>query len=155
MDKAETQHESKGITRKLEGNSISETLLRIHRTLSESGAFSSIFYAPVILNSLTSNSRSLVATERIVPILANIMEALADPSIHIIGIHSSSNATNGTLLQTIRRRVHRDMVFDKVLIANVTKKPDVKRIQEQIAGQLGFNFNEKSKGKRAENCLIG
>lgn len=45
------------------------------------------------------------------------------------------------------------MLFDVIVTANVTKKGDENMIQEEIAGQQGFVFNDKSVYKRgSELC---
>ncbi|KAF7840373.1 putative disease resistance protein [Senna tora] len=84
-------------------------------------------------------------------IVDNVMQALSEPNTHSIGICGSSS-TN-TILDKVRRRVERDKLFDVVLTANVTEKPDVKKIQDQIASQLRFNFSERYVDKRAVELL--
>ncbi|XP_028783189.1 disease resistance protein RPS5-like [Neltuma alba] len=81
------------------------------------------------------------------------MEALVDPNTHLIGVYGSHDQFKDALLEKVRRRVHRDKLFDMVLTATVTKKPDVKKIQEDIARQLGFSFNHKSKNERAQEIV--
>lgn len=108
------------------------------------------YYVPCFRDSAyTSNSRH---SSR-VPILNNFMKALADPNIHIIGVFGSSHDVQDCFLPKVRRRIDRDKVFDVVLSVTISKKANVKKIQDEIAGQLGFNFNEKSEGERADELL--
>jgi hypothetical protein len=42
-----------------------------------------------------------------------------------------------------------DKLFDKMVIASVTRNPDIIKIQGRIADQLGLTFNEESEWGRA------
>uniref|UniRef100_A0A2K2CA05 Uncharacterized protein n=1 Tax=Populus trichocarpa TaxID=3694 RepID=A0A2K2CA05_POPTR len=42
-----------------------------------------------------------------------------------------------------------DKLFDKMVIASVTRNPDIMKIQGRIADQLGLTFNEESEWGRA------
>ncbi|KAF7840377.1 putative disease resistance protein [Senna tora] len=71
-------------------------------------------------------------------------------------IHMSCSSNDGEtkeLLEKVCRRVERDNLFDLVLIVTISKKPDIKKIQNDIAGQLGIRFKEKSRSKRALEVL--
>ncbi|XP_054776327.1 disease resistance protein SUMM2-like [Prosopis cineraria] len=122
----------------------------------------------VTFQSLTSNQKGLEAMLGGDDILENVMKALADPNTHLIGIYGPHECTKHALLELVGRRVDRDQMFDKVLTVTVTRKscssfsfamktetPDVKKIQEDIARQLGFNFNHKSTNKRAQELTDG
>ncbi|KAK4259514.1 hypothetical protein QN277_005838 [Acacia crassicarpa] len=99
--------------------------------------------------SAMSNSNAFDALEWRKPILGNLMEALADPNTHLIGVYGSDDAIKETLLEKVYRRVQRDKMFGMVVRASITKYPDMRKIQENIATQLGLTFNQKSKDKRA------
>ncbi|XP_028755761.1 probable disease resistance protein At5g47260 [Neltuma alba] len=81
------------------------------------------------------------------------MEALADPNTHLVGVYGSDDEIKDTLLQRVYRRVQRDQLFGVVVTAKVTKYPDVKKIQEDIACQLAFTFNHMSKEKRSKELI--
>ncbi|KAK4259511.1 hypothetical protein QN277_005835 [Acacia crassicarpa] len=108
--------------------------------------------------------------------LENVMDVLAEPNAHLIGVYGSNHELKHTLIEKVCRRVLRDKLFDRVLIVTASKKPDVKKtqeevtcqlrltfnykskhdvkkIQEDIAGQLGLTFNNKSKDKRAHKLI--
>ncbi|XP_054776286.1 uncharacterized protein LOC129284826 [Prosopis cineraria] len=95
------------------------------------------------------NSNAFDSLEWRKPILGNVMEALTDPTIHLIGVYGLHDEIKDTLLQRVRRRVQRDQLFDMVVTAAVTKYPDMRKIQEDIASQLGLAFIHVSKDKRA------
>ncbi|XP_054778590.1 probable disease resistance protein At1g62630 isoform X2 [Prosopis cineraria] len=119
---------------------------------------------------ILANERTSIDLEAMLggdDILENVMKALADPNTHLIGIYGPHEGTKHSLLELVGRRVDRDQMFDKVLTVTVTRKssyfsfamktetPDVKKIQEDIARQLGFNFNHKSTNKRAQELTDG
>ncbi|XP_028755756.1 disease resistance protein RPS5-like [Neltuma alba] len=81
------------------------------------------------------------------------MGALADPNTHLLGVYGSDDEMKDTLLQRVYRRVQRDQQFGMVVTATVTKNPDVRKIQEDIAHQLGFTFNQKSNAGRAKEFI--
>ncbi|KAI9121810.1 hypothetical protein K1719_007200 [Acacia pycnantha] len=85
--------------------------------------------------------------------LDKVMEVLAEPNAHLIGVYGSNHELKHTLIEKVCRRVLRDKLFDRVLTVTVSKKPDVKKIQEEIACQLGLTFNNKSKDKRARELI--
>jgi len=97
------------------------------------------------------NSSTFDALEWRMPILNNVMEALADVDTHTVGVYGLSDEIKDTLFQRVCRRIYRDGLFDVVLIATVrTTRPDAMKIQNDIARQLGFAFTEKSSSKRAD-----
>ncbi|KAI9127057.1 hypothetical protein K1719_001616 [Acacia pycnantha] len=87
------------------------------------------------------------------PCLEKVIEVLADANAHLIGVYGSNDELKDVLVEKVCRRVGRDKLFDKDLTITLTKKPDVKKIQEEIASQLGFTFNNKSKDKRAHELI--
>jgi len=102
----------------------------------------------------TFNSSSFDALEWRRPVLNNIMGALSDVVIQIVGVYGSSCEIRNILLQRVCRRVYRDNLFDVVLIVTIQiKSPDVKKIQNEIARQLGFAFTERSMSKRAHELI--
>ncbi|MFQ6635707.1 hypothetical protein Gotur_011398 [Gossypium turneri] len=79
----------------------------------------------------------------------NIMEAVKDPNVNIIGVHGMPGVGKTTLGREVVRQVKEDKLFDSVVMAVVTHTPDVKKIQDQIADMLGLKFEEQSMVGRA------
>ncbi|KAF7840378.1 putative disease resistance protein [Senna tora] len=135
------EEQGKGIRLKRDKMYNDESSIRVrirHTSYKESGRF---------------NSCSFDTLEWRKPILNNVMEALADPTTHIMGVHGSNAETKDTLLQRVRRRIDRDNLFDVVLTVIITKRSDIKKIQDEIASQLGVVFSEKSGSRRAIELL--
>lgn len=58
-------------------------------------------------------------------ILDQIMMALEQPHINILGVYGSSNERKRNVVKKITRRIQRDKLFDEVVMASVMKKPDL------------------------------
>ncbi|KAK8514669.1 hypothetical protein V6N12_057566 [Hibiscus sabdariffa] len=79
----------------------------------------------------------------------NIVEAVKDPNIDIVGVHGMPGVGKTTLVKEVMRQVKEDKVFDSVVFADVTHTPDIQKIQDQIADMLGLKFEEQSASGRA------
>jgi len=79
-----------------------------------------------------------------------IMEALKDDSIDMIGLYGMGGVGKTTLVKEVGRRAKELHLFDEVLIATVSQNPNVTDIQDQMADSLGLRFDEKSKKGRAD-----
>ncbi|KAL4379724.1 hypothetical protein GQ457_02G040500 [Hibiscus cannabinus] len=79
----------------------------------------------------------------------NIMEAVQDPNVNIVGMHGMSGVGKTTLVKEVMRQVKEDKVFDSVVFAVVSHTPDIRKIQDQIADMLGVEFKEQSVSGRA------
>ncbi|RZC01893.1 hypothetical protein D0Y65_017187 [Glycine soja] len=82
-------------------------------------------------------------------ILNEIMTALELPDIGILGIHGSINANRENVVEKVTRRIERDELFNVVVETSVTKKPDLKRIQEELGKPLGLQLHKKTPKERA------
>ena len=71
------------------------------------------------------NSKAFDALEWRKPILDSVIEALADPNTHLIGVYGSDDDIKDTLLQRVCRKVERDKLLDVVLTVTITKKLNV------------------------------
>ncbi|RZB96470.1 disease resistance protein SUMM2-like [Glycine soja] len=89
-------------------------------------------------------------TESTTIILEEIMKALTQPNIGIVGMYGSSNANRKNAVDKVTKRVERDGLFNVVVQTSVTKKPDLKRIQGELGNPLGlYLLHEKTPEERA------
>ncbi|KAH1084299.1 hypothetical protein J1N35_024060 [Gossypium stocksii] len=79
----------------------------------------------------------------------NIMEAVKDPNLNIIGVYGMPGVGKTMLVKEVVRQVKEDKLFDSVVMAVVTHIPDVQKIQDEIADMLGLKFEEQSISGRA------
>ncbi|XP_056159279.1 uncharacterized protein LOC115691921 [Syzygium oleosum] len=78
-----------------------------------------------------------------VSIIRDIMEALADNSNSVVGVHGMGGVGKSTLLADAERRIKEEKLFDWITKADVSENPDIKRIQGEIAYWLGLSDIKK------------
>ncbi|PPS12600.1 hypothetical protein GOBAR_AA08043 [Gossypium barbadense] len=76
-------------------------------------------------------------------VLNEIIEALIDNSVSVIGVHAMDGIGKTTLVKEITRKV-KGKLFDSVFIATLTQAIDIEKIQNRIAELLGLKFEEQS-----------
>ncbi|MED6217388.1 hypothetical protein PIB30_017234 [Stylosanthes scabra] len=85
--------------------------------------------------------------------MEDILNALNDSSARMIGVHGPSGVGKTTLVMEAVNRVQNDQykpkLFDVVIMANVTKSPNIRKIQGQIADMLWMKLEEESEEGRA------
>ncbi|KEH17598.1 NBS-LRR type disease resistance protein [Medicago truncatula] len=80
----------------------------------------------------------------------DIVKALGDSTSCNIGIYGLGGVGKTTLVEKVAQIAKEYKLFDKVVKAEVSKKPDIRRIQGEIADFLGLRFEEESILGRAE-----
>lgn len=78
----------------------------------------------------------------------NIIAALANSSVGMIGVYGLSGVGKTSLIKEVVKKV-KDNMFDVVIMVNVTSRPDIRRIQGQIAKKLGMKLKGESESERA------
>ncbi|XVF57354.1 hypothetical protein PTKIN_Ptkin06aG0198500 [Pterospermum kingtungense] len=78
-----------------------------------------------------------------------IMEALKDSTISMIGVYGVGGVGKTTLVNEVARQVQELKLFDPVVKAKVTQNPKIEEIQDQIADSLGLKLEAKSVQVRA------
>ncbi|KAL3729220.1 hypothetical protein ACJRO7_026337 [Eucalyptus globulus] len=76
-------------------------------------------------------------------IIQDIMDALADSSNSVVGVYGMGGVGKSTLLVDAERRIKEETLFGLVTKADVSANPDIKRIQEEIAHELGLDFKNQ------------
>ncbi|CAK8578602.1 unnamed protein product [Lathyrus sativus] len=74
-----------------------------------------------------------------------IMSALrvSDRGENIIGLCGPDKRVNHSI-NTVIRRAGRDQLFQEIVFATVTKKPDITNIQTQLGITIGLNFDDNT-----------
>ncbi|KAJ6753545.1 hypothetical protein OIU79_026386 [Salix purpurea] len=78
-----------------------------------------------------------------------IMKALKDDNVNMIGLYGMGGVGKTTLVQEVGRTAKETQLFDKVLLATVSQNPNVKDIQNRMAESLGLHFDEETTEGRA------
>jgi len=78
-----------------------------------------------------------------------ITDEFQKPGVRMIGLHGLSGVGKTSLVKEVVKKALKDKMFEVVTMASVTKNPDVRKIQGQIADMLGFVLEEESDIARA------
>ncbi|XP_017982383.1 PREDICTED: disease resistance protein At4g27190 [Theobroma cacao] len=100
------------------------------------------------------SSKSYVALESRKFMLNEILGALKDANLERIGVYGKPGVGKTTLIKQVATEAKADKLFDVVALAVVTKTPDVRKIQGEIADFLGLKFDEESVAGRAIRLSI-
>lgn len=85
-----------------------------------------------------------------VPVLNQIVDALKDPELNLIGVYGMGGVGKSTLAEQVRARAARETtVFGKVVKVEVSQSPDLKRIQGEIAESLQLKLDAQEIPGRA------
>ncbi|KAK9269422.1 hypothetical protein L1049_001195 [Liquidambar formosana] len=82
-------------------------------------------------------------------ILKEIMEALKDDRIDMIGVYGVGGVGKTTLVAAVRKQAKGDNLFDEIVMAAVSQTPNVRRIQGDIADMLDLKLDAESEPGRA------
>ncbi|KAF8032383.1 hypothetical protein BT93_D1332 [Corymbia citriodora subsp. variegata] len=128
---------------------------------SKNSIFQNVFYenTPIgIVPATTSAARATPREEEVLESRASITEdvikAITDDKFSVIGVWGPGGVGKSKLVEDVERRVKKEKLFDVVAMANVSRTPDLKRIQGEIAYALGLKLvNEETDFGRAD--LLG
>ncbi|TYG71530.1 hypothetical protein ES288_D05G404100v1 [Gossypium darwinii] len=81
-----------------------------------------------------------------------IIEALKDENINMIGLWGIGGVGKTTLAREVGSQAQKLKLFNKVVITVVSQKPNFERIQDQIAQYIGFDMKNEQ-GRRSEQEL--
>ncbi|KAK9226345.1 hypothetical protein WN943_011392 [Citrus x changshan-huyou] len=70
--------------------------------------------------------------------MKDIMEAMKDENVSIIGICGMGGVGKTALVKEIQKQAKEKKMFDEVAMAVVTQTPSITKIQDEIAGWLGI-----------------
>ncbi|XLR10161.1 hypothetical protein S83_038099 [Arachis hypogaea] len=82
--------------------------------------------------------------------MKRIMASLEDSNSRLVGVYGPAGIGKTTLvIKAAKQAQEIDKLFDMVIMVNVTKRPDTKKIQGQIAEMLGMKLEDESEEARA------
>ncbi|MED6217320.1 hypothetical protein PIB30_016509 [Stylosanthes scabra] len=71
------------------------------------------------------------------------MNALRDPEVSMVGVYGLGGVDKTTLVEQVAQIAKKEKTFDTVVMATISKTPDIKTIQEEIADKLGLHHFEE------------
>ncbi|XP_065849123.1 probable disease resistance protein At4g27220 [Euphorbia lathyris] len=81
--------------------------------------------------------------------LNQIMDALNDPNLNIIGVYGMGGIGKTTLAKEVLGQAAEQKLFDTVILVAVSQAPKLRRIQGEIADFLGLKFDAQEVPGRA------
>ncbi|KAL5741070.1 hypothetical protein ACOSQ2_030250 [Xanthoceras sorbifolium] len=113
------------------------------------GIFQKVSYRPLLRKTTSIYTRGYDDFDSRKQIFNDLMEALKEADVNFIGVYGMGGVGKTTLVKRIVGQVIEDKLFDVVVLAEVTETPDIRKIQGQIADELGLKFHEESLTGRA------
>ncbi|CAJ2673767.1 unnamed protein product [Trifolium pratense] len=115
------------------------------------GMFDRVGYLPTLDGVASSSSTRGSENYETRELLKNdIVKALTDLNSCNIGVYGLGGVGKTTLVEEVAIIAKKHKLFDKVVITNVSKNPDLKVIQGEIADSLRLRFDEETIFGRAE-----
>ncbi|XP_052884637.1 probable disease resistance protein At4g27220 isoform X2 [Gossypium arboreum] len=97
-------------------------------------------------------SKEFVVSESSKAAFKQIIEALKDENINMIGLWGMGGVGKTTLVHEVGSQAPKLNLFGKVVMTTVSQKPNFERIQDQIAQYIGFDMKNEQ-GRRSEQEL--
>ena len=98
----------------------------------------------------TSSKNGFKVFESRIPIMKEVLTAFRDDKISVIGIYGMEGIGKTTMAKEVAKRAKDDNLFDEVVMAVVSHKKDLSKIQGQIADMLGLELERENVLGRAE-----
>ncbi|KAJ1380407.1 P-loop containing nucleoside triphosphate hydrolase [Sesbania bispinosa] len=79
-----------------------------------------------------------------------LLEALKDDSIYMIGVHGMGGSGKTSLVTELGKKAEQLSLFDKVILITVSQTPNIRSIQGKIADMLNLRLEEETEEGRAQ-----
>ncbi|XP_039687015.1 disease resistance protein At4g27190-like [Medicago truncatula] len=126
---------------------LSRKMIKMMQTISEivaEGSFDKISYRAASQITVTPFGRGYEALESRTSMLNEIILALKDPSIFIVGVYGMGGVGKTTLMKELSWKAKNDGSFGTIVMATITSLPNLQTIRCQIAEALDFKFTKKT-----------
>ncbi|KAK2640388.1 hypothetical protein Ddye_028183 [Dipteronia dyeriana] len=113
----------------------------------EAGEFKKISYRTIPEETWLQSSKGYEAFESRESIMKNIIDALCNPDVNMVGIYGMGGVGKTTLAKEVGKQAVK--LFNEIVFAEMSDSPDIKKIQGEIADKLGLEFREETESGRA------
>ncbi|TXG73907.1 hypothetical protein EZV62_002486 [Acer yangbiense] len=114
------------------------------------GKFEKVSYRPLLRKTISTYIRDdYEEFESRKPIFQEIMQALKDDNFKMIEVYGMGGVGKTTLVERVVGQAIEDKLFDFEITVDITETPDIKKIQDLIAEELGLKFDEEGLSRRA------
>ncbi|XP_011023690.1 PREDICTED: probable disease resistance protein At4g27220 [Populus euphratica] len=125
--------------------SIAEEVVKINHR----GRFDRVSYLPPRRGIGDRSLKDYEAFESRRPVLDEIMEALKDDDVDLVGVYGMPGVGKTTLVKKVAGQVKAGRIFDVVVLAVVSQTPNLRKIQGEIADGLGLKLDAETDSGRA------
>eukprot|EP00258_Populus_trichocarpa_P023092 XP_024439111.1 probable disease resistance protein At1g61190 isoform X2 [Populus trichocarpa] len=126
--------------------SIAEEVVKINHR----GRFDRVSYLPARRGIGDRSLKDYEAFESRRPVLDEILEALKDDDVDLVGVYGMAGVGKTTLVKKVAEQVKAGRIFDVVVLAVVSQTPDLRKIQGEIADGLGLKLDAETDSGRAD-----
>ncbi|XP_044477802.1 probable disease resistance protein At4g27220 isoform X3 [Mangifera indica] len=74
----------------------------------------------------------------------DVLKSLDDPEVGIIGVYGMGGIGKTTLVKEVGHQAKKNQILDEVVFVEVSDKPDTKKIQDELAQQLGLELKKEA-----------
>lgn len=127
--------------------------IRAIRELQKDGRFNTISHIgpPPGMDQMPDGD--FVAFNSTVLAMNQIMKALNNSDINIVGVYGMPGVGKTMLIKEVGRLAKKECTFEDVVMVAVSQHQDLKKIQREIAEELGLNLGDESKDLRARRLF--
>ncbi|KAK4596163.1 hypothetical protein RGQ29_014280 [Quercus rubra] len=112
--------------------------------------FDTVSYRSTSKGSVTTTNMDYITFESRRSTVEELMEALVDANINMIGVWGMPGVGKSTLIREVAMKVKEKKLFDEVAIATVTHQPEPSRIQGEIADKLDLKLDKETLSGKAD-----
>ncbi|KAH9688216.1 AAA domain-containing protein [Citrus sinensis] len=117
----------------------------------EAGRFDRISYNIIPDDSLLLSNKDYEAFESRMSTLNDILDALKNPDVNMLGIYGMGGIGKTTLAKEVARKAENEKLFDQVIFVEVSQIQDIRKIQGEFADKLGLTLHEETESGRARS----